>query len=418
MASVTWTISEEQQSAINFEEPRVCILACAGSGKTTTLTRRIARLINERLAEASEIVAITFTVLAADKLRADLSQLIDRKQALSEMYVGTIHAFCFELIKLVDPLNADDFKVLDQSRQFVLLNKLWNDWRIQELSPTSKRGALLEKLQTTINIVKMEGIELDVIRTRNPLLAEIIASYNRTIRENFYFDFADLLRLAVGSFERHEPFRKLVQQKFKWLFVDEYQDVDPMQERLIEHLSGTANLCVVGDDDQAIYQFRGTDVRNIVNLASSLPQQAVFPLDVNLRCRSNIVNVSKAIIGRSSSRLSKAIQAKDKGGFIEAHQFDTVHEEIEFIVKKIEELRPNLTSYGQIAILMRSLASYGQGYLEALRAAGIPYISKGDRSLFRESVIRKLRGVLEVLAKEPLLVQHLAELSSLLVADV
>ena len=191
-----------------------------------------------------------------------------------------------------------------------------------------------------------------------------------------------------------------------------------MQERLIEHFSQTANLCVVGDDDQAIYQFRGTDVRNIVNLASSLPPQAVFPLDVNLRCRSNIVNVSKAIIGRSSSRLSKAIQAKDKGGLIEAHQFDTVQDEIEFIVKKIKELRPNLTSYGEIAILMRSLASYGQEYLEALRAAGIPYVSKGDRSLFREPVIRKLRGVLEVLAKEPLLVQHLTELAPLLIADV
>ena len=210
MASVTWTLSEKQKSAINSDEPKMCILACAGSGKTTTLTRRIARLINDGIADASEVVAITFTVLAADKLRAELSQLIDRKQAVSEMYVGTIHAFCFELVKLVDPLNADDFRILDQSRQFVLLNKVWNDWRLQELSPTSKRGDVLEKLQTTINIVKMEGIDPDVIRARNPLLADIINLYNRVLGENFYFDFADLLRLAVGSFERDEPFRKVV----------------------------------------------------------------------------------------------------------------------------------------------------------------------------------------------------------------
>ncbi len=410
---MTWTLSEAQQNAVDSDAPKMCILACAGSGKTTTLTRRIARLINEGEAEASQIAAITFTVLAADKLRAELSRLIERKQAVSEMYIGTIHAFCFELIKLVDPLNADDFSVLDQSRQFVLLNKVWNDWRIQELSPTSKRGDTLEKLQTTIDIVKMEDVSLDVIASRNPLLAEIIASYKNTLRENLYFDFADLLRLAVGSFERHPPFRELVQDKFRWLFVDEYQDVDPLQERLIEHLAQTANLCVVGDDDQAIYQFRGTDVRNIITLAHSLPRDAVFPLEVNLRCRSNIVNTSKAIVAKSTSRLPKEIQAKDTGGVVEARQYAKLQDEIDFIINKIKELRAKLNSYGEIAILMRSLASYGQLYLEALKNAGIPYVSKGDRSLFREPVIQKLRGVLEVIAKEPLQVQHLAELSGL-----
>ena len=415
---MTWTLSEAQQNAIESDVPKMCILACAGSGKTTTLTRRIARLINEGHAQANQVAAITFTVLAADKLRAELSRLITRKQAVSEMYIGTIHAFCFELVKLVDPLNADDFRVLDQSRQFVLLNKLWNEWRIQELSPTSKRGDLLEKLQTTIDIVKMEGIEVDVISSRNPLLADIITSYKRTLRENLYFDFTDLLRLAVGSFERHPPFRELVQEKFKWLFVDEYQDVDPLQERLIEHLSQTAKLCVVGDDDQAIYQFRGTDVRNIITLAHSLPKSAVFPLEVNLRCRSNIVNTSKPIVAFSSSRLAKEIKANDIGGLVLARQFDSLQDEVDFIVHQIKELRPQFTSYGEIAVLMRSLASYGRVYLEGLRQAGIPYVSKGDRSLFREPVIQKLRGVLEVIAKEPLRVQHLAEMSDLFTVDI
>src|SRR5262249_29050483 len=108
---------------------------------------------------------------------------------------------------------------------------------------------------------------------------------------------------------------------------------------------------------------------------------------------------------------------KDIGGLVEAHQFPALRDEIDFIINKIRELRPQLRSYGDVAILMRSLASYGQLYLEALRNAGIPYVSKGDRSLFREPVIKTLRGVLEVVAKEPLQVLHLIELASLISAD-
>jgi DNA helicase-2/ATP-dependent DNA helicase PcrA len=171
-------------------------------------------------------------------------------------------------------------------------------------------------------------------------------------------------------------------------------------------------LTVVGDDDQAIYQFRGTDVRNIRTLAAALPPEDVIVLSENRRCASNITEFSKTVADRIPGRIAKPLSAIRPGGLLVPRRFATSHDEAIFIADQIETLRKKYNSYSQIAILMRSVASYGDVYLDALRARGIPFVCKGDRGLFSRPEIQLLTGSLEVICKEPLYVEHLQELGA------
>lgn len=409
---MTVKLTPEQARVVNSNAPKICILACAGSGKTTTVTHRIGRLINSGLATPDSIAAITFTVLAAEHLRAQLFDLLEPPSKASQISIGTIHSFCFELLKMADVANADNYRVLDQAQQFALLNRMWNEWEIEALDPTAGRADLLGKLVATINIAKMEQISSEKLERQHPHFSALLQKYNQTIREHFYFDFADLIRLVVGTYERHPPFREAVKARFKWIFIDEYQDVDPLQERLITLLGQHANLCVVGDDDQAIYQFRGTDVRNIQNFAHALGEDGVFRLESNRRCRANIVKAATNVVTQCKTRLPKKMVALNEAGQVHHSQFKTLDEEIAFIIAEIQRIRQETGAYRGIAILMRSLASYGQRYLDALRSAGIPYLCKGDRGLLRRPEVRILVAGLEIIAKEKPLVAMIPALFS------
>jgi DNA helicase II / ATP-dependent DNA helicase PcrA len=409
---VSIALTAAQLAAVSSTAPKLCILACAGSGKTTTLTNRIAHHINERKIPGKSIAAITFTVLAADNLRIQLAELITDKQALSETFIGTIHGFCLQLLRDADPLMGDQYEVLSQDQQFVLLNLHFSNWDIQKIAPDLNKSELISRLIKTFDVAKLERLDWNHIAQFHPEVAHVASSYQSFVNQEHYFDFGDLLLQTVTRLEADGQFRSMVLERYHHLFVDEYQDVDPLQERLISLVSSTAELTVVGDDDQAIYQFRGTDVRNIRNLAARLPPHDVIVLSENRRCANNITQFSKTVADRIPGRIAKPLSAIRPSGFVTPRRFATVQDEANFIAGQIETSRKEYGSYNQIAILMRSVASYGDVYLDALRARGIPFVCKGDKGLFTRPEIQLLTGSLEVICKEPLYIEHLQELSA------
>lgn len=402
-------LSSEQIEAINAEKDKICILACAGSGKTTTLTQRIARLIKENKADPGNVAAITFTVLAADRLKWELSTLIGTMRS-SKIFIGTIHAFCANILRESQLPSDPELRILSESQQFVLLERFWKEWDIAQLNPDKPKGMLLRSLAETINLAKIEQIDAGRILQDNPLFYNIFSSYNNYIRENSFFDFSDLLIQALKRIKDSDEFLSKVRNKYLWLFVDEYQDVDNIQAEFISSIACGENnkLCVVGDDDQSIYQFRGTDVRIILVFAQDI-SVITKNLSINRRCPSNILSIAENCITKVTNRLPKQMESMLRAGKIIFQQFENIEDEVSYIVKTINYYISSgiSNSYSDIAILMRSVASYGKNYIDALRYANIPYVSRGDRGLFDRPEVSAVVSTCEWLAKEEHNVQYL-----------
>ncbi len=407
--------SPEQELAIKSNSKKICIIACAGSGKTFTLTRRICRLISEHNVNPANIVAITFTNLAADRLKMELANVLHSKHAASQMFIGTIHSFCLNLLRKCYQTDLDEYTILSENKQFILLNRFWKNWRISEIDPDSNnKTALIERLVTTIDIIKMENVDLSKLKKRHPAVYRVFCEYQKFLTDNNYFDYSDLIIKTLQLLKENTAFQNCVNEYVKYLFVDEYQDIDPRQAELIQGIGKTAELCVVGDDDQSIYQFRGTDVRNIIKFARSEDCEE-FVLSENRRCPQNIVQISNEIIKKVPVRLNKNIKTSIPSGLVEIKQFPSLKNEIQFIINSIKEIREKnlVDSFSEIAILLRSVSSYGQKYIASLRDAGIPVIAKGGHNLFEVPEIKTVVNVLEWIAKETLQVKDMSLLDDI-----
>ncbi len=407
-------LSEEQEAAVNSEVRQLCILACAGSGKTTTLTRRIARLVNDRIVDPSRVAAITFTVLAGDNLKYELSRTLHDRSATSRMFIGTIHSFCFRILISGRIISAEAFEPITESQQFILLTKNWWAWEIQKVEPTSDKSSLIEKLVASFDIIKMNAIARERLEEAHPEVLRVYDLYCRYLADNGFIDYADMLTKVRYLLLNDDEVRMACVEQFPYLFVDEYQDVDPVQAEIIDVFRRTANVCVVGDDDQAIYQFRGADERNIQALSES-DGCITSHLSENRRCPRNILAISEKNIGRVARRLPKPMHTGLASGLVSAQQFADVREEHEYIVDTIKNLMSTkaITSYGQVGILLRSVASYGLEYADALKRAGIPCIAKGARSLFSTHEVSQLVAAIEWLAKDADSIEELVQVSLL-----
>lgn len=405
----------EQEAAVNSDAKQLCILACAGSGKTTTLTRRIARLINDSGVDPSKIAAITFTVLAGDNIKYELSRVLKDRSATSRMFVGTIHSFCFQTLISERILPVEAFEPITESQQFILLTKNWAAWEIQKVAPTSDKSSLIERLMASFEIIKMNSIPLDRLREVHPEIVRTYELYNKYLADNGFIDYADMLTKVRYLLLNNEQVHLHCAERFPYVFVDEYQDVDPVQAEIIDILKRTADICVVGDDDQAIYQFRGADERNIQAFSESAGC-TIATLSENRRCPKNILAISESNISKVGKRLPKSMYTKIDSGHISIRQFLDIKDELDHIVATIKQLMATkaITSYGQVGILLRSMASYGSKYVNALKAAGIPCIAKGARTLFSTTELKQLVATIEWFAKDVDAIENLTELSPLL----
>lgn len=312
------------------------IIACAGSGKTEFVSERVAYMIYKKVARPDQIVAFTFTEKAAEELkfrvRSKIQELLGKQPDIGDMYIGTIHAFAFKILQDFIP-KYRAYDMLDEIGRLAFLSSIKRDINFDHLS-----GSLLKRYRRPFNRNTQNWVfntfikDVDLFReeglTEDAILSEsFINAYNTYIQkldEKRFLDFSSILRIAVDTLESNPAVKKNLQNQYSFFTVDEYQDVNPIQEKLIQLISNKKNVCVVGDDDQSIYQWRGADVQNIITFQKRYTKAAIHKLDINRRSCDSIVKTADELIKLNNpGRLKKSI--KDKGLKSERGEYYIIH---------------------------------------------------------------------------------------------
>lgn len=401
-------------------EPRLTqgnlqIIACAGSGKTDFISKRIAYLIYKNIAKPENIVAFTFTEKAAEELkfriRSKIRELIGHQPDIGDMYVGTIHSFCFELLKeYVQGFRGYD--VLEEGKRYAFISSFLNelnfphllDWlkkhRGSKPYGMTKQSWVINTFIRCVDIVREEMIDPeDVSECKS--FNNALTVYDNKLKEKHFLDFSSMLFATVKQLKSDRTFLENVREKYKYITVDEYQDINPIQEKLIKLLTGNnGNLCVVGDDDQSIYQWRGSTIENILTFAKMYKNVFTYPLKINYRSTNGIINLGNNLIKQNKKRLPKSMEScgmKSETGDIYKLKFDTQQQEIDFIVKRIKHLigtewtdknnNKRGLAYSDIAIFFRSVKYEAKSYIEAFEKENIPYTVSGIGGLFESKEI-------------------------------
>ncbi len=422
-------LTKRQQEAIASTDNNLQIIACAGSGKTDVVSRRIANILKKGLALPSEIIAFTFTEKAAAELKERIyryvSQEIGNSKGLAEMYIGTMHGFCLELLQTYVP-EVFKYRVLPEVQTKLLVNRYSTQSGLT-LCPTSSAGTpyLKRGRDTTLYIRSLSIYREDRIDDSlvPPEFKVSVNQYLDLLERHSYFDYTNMISRAVDSIRTASVKSELslLEQRlksYKYLTVDEYQDINPIQEDLVDSLASYgAKLCVVGDDDQTIYQWRGSEVENILTFAKRNKKVKQIVLDDNFRSSPGIVNVAKVIAANidPSVRLPKVMKASghqtfDRGDIL-ALDFDSAEEEARSIAKRISDMRgiafndsstatERGLSWSDFAVLFRSVKSDAGVLVDVLKELNIPFIIKGLSRLFELDEIQAIEAAFRYAAEE------------------
>lgn len=425
----TGELTEEQYNAVIDENKEILCLACAGSGKSRTLAFRIVRLINEGSPPES-IIAFTFTDKAAESIKRRVANALDKAGVpvalVGAMYIGTIHSYCKELL---GAMNAKyrQYDVLDENRLKLFLLSRYYELDLQKLqsSKDSKMFKTIDEVSKAWVIANDEMLSYDDIEKEDKKLGNCLKKISARLDSDQYIDFSLMIRLVVEALENNEKEINTALMYVKHLMVDEYQDVNISQERLIRGLyKRFDSLFVVGDDDQAIYGWRGADVQNIVQFNQRYPNCSIHTLSTNFRSTGCIVNATNKFIQLelSTSRIDKSPTSNSEGNIQQFANlwFDTREDEAVWVANRIKELigtryiesngiERGLT-YSDFAILMRSVQGgrqngndpYHREFSKALHKAGIHYIIEAEGSIFERPHAKALRDSMELLRESGL----------------
>lgn len=388
-----------QQRVIDHDEGHIQVIACAGSGKTDTITRRVARLLSKG-AEPKSMVAFTFTEKAAEemkyRIRKHLVELSPVNPELGEMYVGTIHSFCFELLNNYFP-QFMSYDVLDEHTRVLFLMKyeIFHEIGLDRLGEHSYKD--IAKFCFNADIVREEMLDPERLTEE---FRTAYLNYIQLLERKKYIDFSGMMHHVLRLLEENSTFREAIQERFRFITVDEYQDINPIQERIIQLMVGNeGNLCVVGDDDQCIYQWRGTNVDNILTFLARYAEHGVKKEDVttNFRSTEAIVKSARKVI-EANKRLEKDVvhwkegRLKYEKGDIYKVSFPSWEDEVRWIADKIEELRGKKyvnnkggefsLDYRDMAVFYRSVRTSAGPLIDELKRRDIPFIVKGGGKLF------------------------------------
>lgn len=393
----------QQLAAINHKGGNLHIIACAGSGKTDVITRRIANLVSSGI-KPENIVAFTFTEKAAEEMkfrvRKHLQELRPEDPEIGDMYIDTIHSFCFELLKDFKP-EYRAYDVLDEHTRMLFLSK-YDNFYLVELSHLGRKSYRnIDKFCRSVDVVREEMIDPDELPSE---FRQCYENYLNLLEREKFLDFSGMMAEVVKLLEEDKEFFKKVREKYQYITVDEYQDVNPLQEKLIRLMAGeNGNLCVVGDDDQCIYQWRGTNVDNILTFRERYKKVKSTDITTNFRSSGAIIGSAKKLIEKNTSRLKKDIKPwkgrkiRDEKGDIYSVFFNHQDEEVDWIMKKIERLRGTKyvnnkgeefsLDYRDMSIFFRSVRTSAEPYIRAFKSKGIPYIVKGGGKLFEQDEV-------------------------------
>ena len=405
--------TDAQSAAIRTVDEPLLIVACAGSGKTQVISERIVEILRLPGVEPKNIVAFTFTEKAAAELKERVTTLttaaFPSMTGLAELFIGTMHGFARDILQTYVPLT---FKrnVLDdiQARLFIDRNSRASGLTVSDARVAGKPPRKLKRYVDTPLWMQVLAILREDDVDESLLPSELVSAeigYRRLLAEKNYFDFTELLRMAVdlmgedpdddvaGALVRH------VRDHVRYVVVDEYQDTNPIQEKLIERLCRFgANLCVVGDDDQTIYSWRGSAVRNILDFAQRKEGVRTVTLDDNFRSSAGIVSLGRDVAGLNDpDRLTKTMVAAGhqtyQRGDILALTFESAADEAAWICDRIARLRgmpfvdapraePRGLSWSDFAVLFRSVSNDAGELVDELKRRDIPYVIKGLTRLF------------------------------------
>ena len=397
--SIYDSLNEMQKKAVFQTEGPVLILAGAGSGKTRVLTHRIAYLIEEKGVNPWNILAITFTNKAAGEMRERVDHLVGFGS--ESIWVSTFHSACVRILRrFIDRLGYDtNFTIYDTDDQKSLMKEVCKYLQID--TKTYRERALLSAISSAKNemispqefLLQAEG---DFSKQK---IAEVYLEYEKQLRANNALDFDDLLVRAVQLFETQPDMLDYYQERFRYIMVDEYQDTNTVQFHLIRILSSKyRNLCVVGDDDQSIYKFRGANIKNILNFESEFPDATVIKLEQNYRSTSNILNAANAVIHNNIGRKDKTLWTENpEGEKIACKQFDNAYDEADYIAAAIQKkVKEERASYKDCAVLYRTNAQ-SRMFEERFVSTNIPYKVIGGVNFYARREIKDLLAYLRTI---------------------
>lgn len=395
--SIYDTLNEPQREAVYYTEGPLLILAGAGSGKTRVLTHRIAYLIEEKGVNPWNILAITFTNKAAGEMRERVDRLVGFGS--ESIWVSTFHSMCVRILRRhISLLGYDtNFTIYDADDQKTLMKDVCKLLQID--TKIYKERALLAAVSHAKNeLVTPEEFRLNAggdFSQRK--IAEVYEEYEKQLKANNALDFDDLLIKTVQLFQTQADVLEYYQERFRYIMVDEYQDTNTVQFELVRLLASKyRNLCVVGDDDQSIYKFRGANIKNILNFEQYFEDAKVIKLEQNYRSTSNILNAANAVIRNNAGRKNKTLWTDNGDGEkIQFRQFDSAYDEAEYIVDDIRKrVREKEYSYHDNVILYRTNAQ-SRMFEEKFVTANIPYKIVGGINFYARREIKDLLAYLK-----------------------
>lgn len=389
---------EQYEGAVTVEGP-VLILAGAGSGKTRVLTHRMAHMIEDLNIFPYKILAITFTNKAAKEMQERVHALIGDK--VNDMWISTFHSTCVRILRReIEKLGYKrNFTIYDSSDQKTLVKECMkvlsiNDKEITENEIMSKISKAKDNMQSADSYYREHEHNF-----REKKIAEVYKMYQKRLKENNALDFDDLICKTVELFKKNPETLEFYQRKFQYIMVDEYQDTNGAQYEFVTLLAAKhRNICVVGDDDQCIYQWRGADIKNILGFEKDYPDAKVIKLEQNYRSKANILNAANVVIVNNSNRKSKVLRTEqDSGSKIKVYRAYSDGDEGTFVANQIEKIKKEQNKqYKDFAILYRTNAQ-SRIFEESLRRSAIAYKIVGGTKFYDRKEIKDMLSYLKVL---------------------
>lgn len=409
--SIYYTLNPPQQEAVLYTEGPLLILAGAGSGKTRVLTHRIAYLLDEKGVNPWNILAITFTNKAAQEMRERVNRLVGFGS--ESIWVSTFHSACVRILRRhIDNLGYDNnFAIYDTDDQKSIMKEVCRKLNID--TKVYKERALLALISHAKDeLITPDEMEMNAGGDYNAKkVAAVYREYQATLRKNNALDFDDLIVKTVELFQNCGAVLEYYQERFKYIMVDEYQDTNTAQFKFISLLASRyENLCVVGDDDQSIYKFRGANIGNILGFERVFPNARVIRLEQNYRSTRNILDAANGVIANNTERKEKTLWTEnEEGEKVHFRQFLNGFEEAEYVAGEIAKARrEGLCQYKDCAILYRTNAQ-SRIFEEKFIAANIPYKIVGGVNFYARKEIKDLLCYLKTIdnARDDLAVQRI-----------
>ena len=395
------SLNEMQKRAVFQTEGPVLILAGAGSGKTRVLTHRIAYLIEEMQVPSYYILAITFTNKAAHEMRERVDRLIG--EAASDVWISTFHSCCLRILRRYGKRIGYEsgFTIYDPEDQKAVMRRILKNMNLNEKMWTPRT------VLAAISAAKNDLIGPDDYQRAargdyaKEMIARLYVEYEQELLRNQAMDFDDILGKCVQLFAMNPDILEKYQDRFRYIMVDEYQDTNTAQYQLIHQLSGMfGNICVVGDDDQSIYKFRGANIRNILDFEKDFPDAVVIRLEENYRSTKNILHAANEVILHNLGRKSKTLWTQNETGEkITLYQADTEGEEAGYIAGQMQKLHEEGRAYKDMAILFRTNAQ-SRALEEHLLRDNIPYRLFAGIPFYQRKEIKDLLCYLRLIVND------------------